>query len=101
MAIINLSDNNYEEIVKDGVVLVDFYAEWCGPCKMLAPVLDKFANERSNIKVLKVNIDTYPDIAQSFGIMSVPSLLLYKNGNVVDQRQGFMTIDMLNEWLMN
>ncbi len=99
MKILNLEENNYEEIISEGLVLVDFYAEWCGPCKMFSPVLEKLALERNDLKILKVNIDQYTDLAQSHSIMSVPTLLLYKDGKVLSQKQGFLTIDMLTDWL--
>lgn len=98
MSVIHLEKQNYEELIKEGIVLVDFYAEWCGPCKMLAPALEGVANQR-DVSVVKVNVDEQEEIARRFGIMSVPTLFVYKNGQIVAQKSGFQTIDMLNEWI--
>lgn len=99
MAVTNVNKQEFETLTKEGVVLVDFYADWCGPCKMLAPMLDTLSSQREDVKVLKVNVDTEGELAQSFGIMSVPTLLLYKDGEVVSKKSGFHTVDMLNEWI--
>lgn len=99
MKIISLNNNNYDEIIKEGKVLVDFYAKWCGPCKMLAPVLEQFANENDDIKVVKVNVDEHGELAQSFGIMSIPTLLFYNDGMLISRTQGFMTKEKLIEWI--
>ncbi len=101
MSIIHLGNEDFEQLVKEGVVIIDFYAEWCGPCKMLGPMLETFSSQRSDVKVIKIDIDQHEDMARAFGIMSVPTLMLYKNGAVVSTRQGFQTVDMLNEWVNN
>lgn len=69
-------------------VLLDFWAEWCGPCRMLAPVLDQIAAERTDIKVGKVNVDNEPELARQFGVMSIPTLVVMKNGEAVAQSVG-------------
>lgn len=69
-------------------VLLDFWAEWCGPCRMLSPVLDQIAAERTDIKVGKVNVDEQPDLARQFGVMSIPTLVVMKNGEAVAQSVG-------------
>ena len=80
------NDKNFEEEVfkAEGTVLVDFYADWCGPCKMMAPVIEEIANAetRADIKVGKVNVDENPNLAQKFGIMSIPTLIILKNGEI-------------------
>lgn len=98
--IIHLENENYDEIVNGGLVVVDFFATWCGPCKMLSPVLEDVSKDM-NIKIVKVDIDDHLDIAKRFGIMSVPTLLVYKNGNVVDKLVGFMPKEYIEDKLSN
>ena len=69
-------------------VLLDLWASWCGPCRMLSPIVDEVAEERSDIKVGKVNVDEQPDLAAQFGVMSIPTLLVFKNGKLVNQTVG-------------
>ncbi|HHX16398.1 MAG TPA: thioredoxin [Mollicutes bacterium] len=99
MSVIHIEEHDYDELVSSGIVLVDFFAEWCGPCKMLSPTLDALSNQRDDVKIVKVNVDEQGDLARRFGIMSVPTLLLYKDGINVGQKSGFQTIDMLNSWI--
>ncbi|MDD2203142.1 MAG: thioredoxin [Bacilli bacterium] len=99
MSLINIKEQNYDELVKEGLVLVDFYADWCGPCKILAPALEALSNTRDDLKIIKVNVDEQEDLARRFSVMSVPTLLLYKDNNLLDKRTGFHTLDMLNEWI--
>ena len=86
MKVIHLEDDSFNDLIK-GNVLVDFYADWCGPCKMLAPELEKADSELS---VVKVNVDEYEDIAREYGVMSIPTLVLFENGKPVKQTIGFM-----------
>ena len=81
MAIIEVNKDNFEEEVlkSDKKVLVDFWADWCGPCKMLSPVIDKLAEELEDVKVCKVNVDTEPTISIEYNIMSIPTLLVFEN----------------------
>lgn len=89
MEIIN--KNNFEATTKSGTVLVDFFATWCGPCKMLGPVLEEVAKDMADkINVVKVDIDQDQDLAVQFNVMSVPTMILFKDGNVVKQLSGFM-----------
>jgi len=89
--------NFEEEVLKSELpVLVDFWAAWCGPCRMLAPELAKFAEENEGkVKVGKVNVDEEEDLARQFGIMSIPTLMVFKNGEMVNKSMGFMRGDQI------
>ena len=90
MAVVNLTLENFEaEVIKSNVpVLVDFWASWCGPCRMLSPIVDQIAEERTDIKVGKVNVDEQEELAMRFGIMSIPTLIVFKNGEAVRKTMG-------------
>ena len=90
--------NEYENEVKEGLVVVDFYADWCGPCQMLAPVLEDLEKETS-IKIVKINVDEIPDLARQFRIMSIPTLMLFKDGKLSKKELGFMPIERLREFI--
>ena len=77
-------------MIKDGKVLVDFYAEWCGPCKMIAPILEEISNERDDIKIVKVNTDEFESLAQKYGIMSIPTMILFVDGKEQAKSIGFI-----------
>ena len=82
-------DNFHEEVLNsEKPVLLDFFASWCGPCRMVGPILDEIAQEREDIKVCKVDIDEQPELASRYRIMSVPTLMVLKDGNIVDQSIG-------------
>lgn len=98
MSVLHVDESNFNSIVNDDLVLVDFFATWCGPCRMLAPVLDELSEDRS-IKIAKVDIDESRALAKQFGIMSVPTLVLFKNGNKVAQNSGFMPKELLTRWI--
>ena len=90
MAVINVTFENFEaEVIKSDIpVLVDFCASWCGPCRMLSPIVDQIAEERTDIKVCKVNVDEQEELAMRFGIMSIPTLIVFKNGEIVKKTMG-------------
>ncbi|MDD3392440.1 MAG: thioredoxin [Bacilli bacterium] len=90
---------NFNELIQGDLVLVDFFATWCGPCKMLAPVLEELASSRDVLKIVKVDIDQSSDLARQYGIMSVPTLMLFKNGKILAQRSGFMPKELLNQFI--
>ena len=85
-----LNNNNFDEAIKNGVVLVDFWATWCGPCKMLAPNVEEIAKEYEGRAVVgKVDVDENPDLAERFGIMSIPALFVFVNGEVKEKLIGY------------
>ena len=90
MSVLHVGTSNFDSIVKESskTVLVDFWASWCGPCRMIAPVLDEIAAERPDIKVCKVNVDEEQELAISYGVSSIPTLLVFKNGQVVNKSIG-------------
>ena len=90
MSVVHITNSNFEEEVlrSDKPVLVDFWASWCGPCRMVGPIIEEIAAERSDIKVCKVNVDEQPELAGQFGVMSIPTLVVMKNGRIVSQSVG-------------
>lgn len=96
MEIIN--KDNFEEKIENGVVLVDFFATWCGPCRMLAPVLEE-VSEQCSAKIYKVDIDKSEDLAREFGIMVVPTMVIFKNGEMQEKFSGFMQKEEILEKL--
>ena len=99
MGVIYGSNGNFDNLISSEIVVVDFFADWCGPCKMLGPHLEELASSRSDVKVVKINVDEEEDLARRFGVMSIPTLVLFKDGLQVDKRVGFMSLDEINEWI--
>lgn len=90
MSLINVNSSNYNLINESSKpVLVDFYADWCGPCQMLSPVIHQIAEERDDILVAKINVDESPELASKYGVYSIPSLFVIKNGEISAQASGF------------
>lgn len=101
MSVVKITKSNFEsEVIKsDKKVLLDFYAEWCGPCRMVGPVVEEIANEHPEYKICKINVDEQPELAASFQVMSIPSLFVMENGKVVNQTLGAKTKTQLLEML--
>lgn len=93
--------DDFEALIKEGDVIVDFFATWCGPCKMLGPVLEDMASDRDSIDIVKVDIDESMNLARQYGIMSVPTLVLFKDGQVVAQTSGFQPKESIQQFIDN
>ena len=87
--------NKFNEFIKEGIVLIDFFATWCGPCKMLSPVIEQVEREHPELKVVKVDVDEAPQIAVKYGIQAIPTLFLVKEGKVIDKRMGYLNKNQL------
>ena len=90
-------ENDFKSLI-DKDAIVDFYADWCGPCKMFAPVFEE-ASQESDINFIKLNVDEYSDIAREYGVMTIPTIILFKNGNEIKRFAGFMPKDELIKFL--
>lgn len=88
MALIHLTNEAFDKATASGLAMVDFWATWCGPCRMLSPIVDEVAEERTDVKVGKVNVDEQPELASQFGVMSIPTLLVFRDGKLVNQAVG-------------
>mgnify|MGYP000951565321 FL=1 len=104
MSAININKNNFQNEIMDSekTVLLDFWAPWCAPCRMVVPVIEEIAGERPDIKVGKINVDEQPELAGKFGIMTIPTLVVMKNGEIVKQASGARSknaiLEMLPTW---
>ena len=95
-------DSSFTEDISssDTLVLVDFWAEWCGPCKQIGPILEELSNEKKDsLNILKLNIDENPLTPQKYGVKGIPTLMIFKNGNLVDTKIGSLSKSSLNEWI--
>ncbi|MBR3898118.1 MAG: thioredoxin [Bacilli bacterium] len=101
MGIVNVKKDNFEDVVLKSKekVLVDFNADWCGPCRMLRPILDEIASERSNVKIVSINIDDEEDLAMKYGVSSIPCLVLFDGGKEVNRSVGLIPKDAVIEFI--
>ena len=101
MSAIKVNNNNFENEVmnSDKKVLIDFFASWCGPCRMVSPIVDEIADERSDIKVVKINVDDDPELASRFGVMSIPTLVVFQNGRELNRLMGARPKEVILEAL--
>jgi len=98
MAIIHATDNDFKEHIKEGLVLTDFWAAWCGPCRMIAPVLEEIDAEMGDqVQIVKIDVDENQATAAEYGVMSIPTLILFKDGEIVDKVIGFRPKEALVE----
>ena len=95
------NEDNFDEEIKEGYVIVDFFATWCGPCRMLGNVLEELSKEREDIKILKIDTDEFSELAMKFGVMSIPTVLFYKDGEMKNKNIGFCDKDKLISLLEN
>ncbi|KRM74661.1 thioredoxin [Secundilactobacillus collinoides] len=99
MAVVETTDKTFEADTSNGVTLTDFWATWCGPCRMQSPVVEQLSDEMADVTFNKMDVDANPDTPQKFGIMSIPTLLVKKDGQVVDSIVGYHTKDQLKQLL--
>ncbi len=98
-----LEEKDFKNIIlnEKGKVLVDFYADWCGPCKMLSPVVEEVAGEKEDVSFYKINVDNAEDISREYGVMSIPTLILFENGNLINKSVGLLSKDELIKFIDN
>ena len=101
MSLMSLTNDNFEESVKEGVSIVDFWAIWCGPCRIMTPVVEDVAKEMPEVKVYKLNVDDFPELTAKFNIMSIPTILIFKDGKEVDQTVGVVSKNVLANKIKN
>ncbi len=95
---IELQKEDFNLLISKDICLVDFYANWCGPCKMLSPIIEEIAQEVPNLNIIKVNVDEHEKLAQEYQVMSIPTLILFKDGKIAQKQIGFISKDQLMEW---
>ena len=99
MEVINIKEEEFKDKVSTGKVLVDCYAEWCGPCKMLSPIIDEIANEKEDYSFYKLNVDDCDTVTREYGVMSIPTLLIFENGELKEKLVGFKSKEELENIL--
>lgn len=92
-----VNENEFKEEIKEGVVVVDFFADWCGPCKMLSPIMENLSEEMNNVNFIKVNVDECGDIAREYRIMNIPTVIMFKDGVKKETIVGFNPKEVLSE----
>ena len=96
MAIMHLTKDNFDSVTSSGLVLVDFWATWCGPCRMQAPILEELDEQLGDkVKICKLDVDDEPAIAQRFGVMRIPTLMVFRNGEMISKEVGVHTVEQL------
>ena len=97
--IVELTDQNFETVVSANKVMVDFWAPWCGPCNLLAPIIEEIAKEQKELTIGKVNVDDYPELASKHGVMSIPTLIFFDQGKPVDSSVGVVSKNVITKKL--
>lgn len=97
MAVKEITDATFTEETSKGLVVIDFWAEWCGPCRILSPIVEELANEMKNVNFKKINVDENPEVANSLGITAIPTLVIYKDGHPIDKIIGLLPKDHLKK----
>jgi thioredoxin 1 len=97
MSVLELTKENFAQTIAAGTTLVDFWATWCGPCQMQGPIVEEFAEKQSSVKVAKVNVDEQPELAIQFGVMSIPTLIAFRDGEILNKTVGLSTIEEIEE----
>nr|MBE6544533.1 thioredoxin [Oscillospiraceae bacterium] len=101
MSALRLNKENFDKARKnEGIALLDFYAEWCGPCRMVLPIVDEIAEERSDLMVAKINVEESPELAREFGVLSIPTLIVMKNGEIINRVSGARSKEKILEMLV-
>ncbi len=98
MIINEFNEEEFSKLLDEKVLILDFYADWCGPCKMLSKVIEEFASN-NDVKILKINVDKHHDFAKKFGIMTIPTLVLFKERRQIKKSIGFISLDELVKWV--
>ncbi len=99
MSLVITTEDKFKEEIATGKVLVDFYADWCGPCQMIAPILEEVAKEQDAVKIVKLNVDNAASIAGEYRVMSIPTMILFENGEVKDQKVGVISKEDILNWI--
>lgn len=100
MSAIRLNNENFDKARENGgIALLDFYADWCGPCRMVLPIIDEIAEERADLLVAKINVDESPELAREFGVLSIPTLVVMENGKVINRSSGAKSKEKILEML--
>ena len=94
-----VNSEEFKKEIKDGVVFVDFFANWCGPCKMLSPVVEQLSEDIKDVKFIKVDVDVSPEVAAEYGVMSIPTLIIFKDGKEISKQIGLMPKDALVDFI--
>lgn len=92
-------EKEFDELTKEGLVLVDFYADWCGPCQMLSPILEELSKKNENLKIVKINVDEHQQLAVQNKVLSIPAIKIYKDGKLVNQAVGYQELEDLEALL--